>query len=715
MHAAMITRVVPSTLVMTCVLVIASCSAPLPRLDRYSGDASWNMPDSRRNIPWKIADDGDLQDTLHLLLQDTDPDVRQHARNVETMLDALAMERRIRLEEILDEETDELDRITHWASSGDEGDRLPDGMDPMKTRSRLIDDALGAEQSGEFGSAARSATMAMALEWIIDDESMMKIPSLFPRRIASRNRDRLKNIRMVDPKIALEMLESESAPEWIDDVDSNEGGSVRSGTSIRERIMNTARAIGYFEDLHVDGVDRETIHDAGVEELRLITRTLIQKGHLIPDAFVRYIENDLPERTDQETIRLLVELDDAQMTLAEGTLPGSFSMRVFGDGAAGAMDKQTSVIWPREFKQYVKSSGRGYRGIGVRIEEDVDGRIILRPHNGGPAKRAGVVDGDVLLEVEGIPIERIGAIGLADMVDEGGREEIELRVEHADDTSESVMVRLGPVTNLNVTGWRQIGLDEDGLPTWWWLADDRTRIGYLRLERFAAGGARDVRIALQIAQAQALSCGGRLEGLIIDLRANPGGQVTVAEEMINLFMGDGPVFRSIGRDDRMEIQHADPRHSELEGLPLVILVDESSASASELVAGLLKNRDRAIILGERTFGKGSVQGLLSGSSQDCLIRVTVAWYQLPVANGSPDEWRFVDRETSPGNWGVQPHIRISTSVEQTRKILDARSMWHSLRGADIPLDDGEGIERPDPATEMALALLGSRINDIREP
>jgi C-terminal peptidase prc len=238
------------------------------------------------------------------------------------------------------------------------------------------------------------------------------------------------------------------------------------------------------------------------------------------------------------------------------------------------------------------------------------------------------------------------------------------------------------------------------------------RIGYLRLERFAADGARDVRRALQHAQAQAQTHGGRLEGLIIDLRSNPGGQVVVAEEMVNLFMGRGPVFRSIGRDGHMETDHADERHSELEGLPLVILVDENSASASELVAGLLKMNGKAIILGERTFGKGSVQCLVPASSSDCLVRVTIAWYQLPDEDHSLSGWRFVDRETSPQDWGVEPHIRISTSMDQTRDILNARKKWYSGRGLDVKPSEDETIEILDPATELALGLLGSKIKAV---
>ena len=707
----MMMRVSRFVLVFMSLVLIASCTTPLPRLDDYSEFASTGGARQHQKSAWKIAPDGDLQETLALLLEDPDPDVRKRAREVSRMLDLLAQERLSRLSEIIEEESDELSRASALAMGGDEEDRFPLGIDPMTLRSRFVEDALKAEQSGDFAKANRFAKAAMSMEWIVDDDVMMQQTIERPMTIAARNEDRMKNIRMVDPAIASRMTDPRGTQEPMEGIVSEGNDPVTVEESDRKRILNTTRAIKYFKEYHVDEIDREIIHRSGFDELILISRSLAEQGHPIPVAFLDFLDKGRDEIGDKTTLGLLIEIDCAQTELANGTLPDSFSMRVFGDGAAGALDKQTSVIWPREFEQYMKSSGRGYRGIGVQIKEDFEGGIVLKPTNGGPAKRSGVRDGDILLEVDGRHIDEVGARGLAKVVDQEGREQIDLLVGHQDGTTESITVRLGPVATLNVTGWRQEGLDEDGLPTWWWLADDVKRIGYLRLARFAAGGERDVRRALQEAQRQAQICGGRLEGLVLDLRSNPGGQVVVAEEVINLFMGQGPIFRSIGRDGHMETRYADATHSELEGLPLVVLVNELSASASEVVSGILKMNDKAIILGERTFGKGSIQGLVPAASENCLVRVTVGWYQIPNEKRSDDEWTFVDRDTSPEDWGVEPDIRISTSVEQTERIINDRSMWHSGEGMDLQTEVDEMFEIIDPATELALALLGSRIND----
>ena len=640
----------------TCLL--ASCTAPLPRLEPYSTIGPRTKTETFTPDEWPHIESGDLETTIDSLLNDLDPDVKRHARNVREALDILEDERTSTIPTIMENESDDLTIASQWSFEGDERDRIPGVPDPVEMRDRFIEQALEAERLGEFAKADRLASVAMSMELIVEDDAIMDSIRERPMTISARNADRMKNIRMVDPDIASDMSDLNPSGDFGDEDGDPPDLRWKTERESRHRVMNTRRAIEYFEDLHVEEIDRSVVHEAGLDELVLITEKLIEEGHPIPREYLDFIIPKRAECGEMRTLELLLDLDLAQSELAGETLPPSFSMRIFGDGAAGALDRQTSVIWPREFEQYIKSSGLGYRGIGVRIKEDVDGSVVLTPVNGGPAKQAGIRDGDVLLKVGDLDIDELGARGLSEVVDREEGKSIDLLVEHDDGTSETVRVRIGPVVNVNITGWRQTGLREDGRPTWWWLADDQRRIGYLRMKRFAAGGARAVREALQEAQSQARICGGRLEGLVLDVRSNPGGQVVVAEEVINLFMGEGPIFRSIGRDGAMETEYANSDRSELEGIPLVILVDELSASASEVVAGQLRMNGQAIILGERTFGKGSIQGLIKASSPDCLVQVTIGWYQIPNDEGSQDEWRFVDRDIAPRNWGVRPDIRI---------------------------------------------------------
>ena len=110
------------------VFLVASCTAPLPRLEDYSSAGSRVGLDDHDQGTWKIAEDGDLDETIQLLLEDPDPDVQAHARNVRGMLEALKEQRQSKLEEILSEESDELKRASRWAASGDEIDPIPEGL-----------------------------------------------------------------------------------------------------------------------------------------------------------------------------------------------------------------------------------------------------------------------------------------------------------------------------------------------------------------------------------------------------------------------------------------------------------------------------------------------------------------------------------------------------------------------------------------------------------
>ena len=114
MHPSVIMKMIRIASGMMSVMLIASCTTPLPRLDDYSGFDSRNGAHAHQPGPWKIAEDGDLQETLVLLLEDVDPDVRKRAREVVRMLDLLARERLSRLSEIIEEEPDELNRASAW-------------------------------------------------------------------------------------------------------------------------------------------------------------------------------------------------------------------------------------------------------------------------------------------------------------------------------------------------------------------------------------------------------------------------------------------------------------------------------------------------------------------------------------------------------------------------------------------------------------------------
>ena len=325
-----------------------------------------------------------------------------------------------------------------------------------------------------------------------------------------------------------------------------------------------------------------------------------------------------------DTRRLVDELNRSERELAGDALPPGFSLRVFGDGSASSLDKQTSVIWPDEFDQYTRAMSSEYRGIGSRIILDEEGQVVLNPTHGSPARKAGARDGDVVLGIDGIGIEQFSIEELSRIATDPRRDRLALRVRHEDGVEEDLSIEIGSVFLPQVTGWSQTGLTVDQEPTWSWLADKQERIAYVKPDGFRFGGDIMIRLAIQEAQEEAREQGGRIEGMILDLRGNPGGHVYVAVEMCNLFMRTGRAFLSRGRSGVRADEVVSTRYGELEGMPLVILVDDQSASASELVSGVLGKSDDVLIIGERTYGKGSVQSIHPCVTEDCLARITSA-------------------------------------------------------------------------------------------
>jgi carboxyl-terminal processing protease len=162
-------------------------------------------------------------------------------------------------------------------------------------------------------------------------------------------------------------------------------------------------------------------------------------------------------------------------------------------------------------------------------------------------------------------------------------------------------------------------------------------VGYVKVAQFSANTTRDLVKAVDQQKAEAAASGGKLQGLILDLRGNPGGLLEQAISVSDLFLSEGVIVKTVGEGDRRQIHEVKEAHADkndLAELPVVILVNNSSASASEIVAGALKNNGRALVAGRQTFGKGSVQVLYDFSDpahggDEAALKLTIAQYLTP--------------------------------------------------------------------------------------
>lgn len=318
-----------------------------------------------------------------------------------------------------------------------------------------------------------------------------------------------------------------------------------------------------------------------------------------------------------------------------GTLPAS-DQTTYGAvrGALSVLgDPYTVFVEPLDREDEKERLRGNFGGIGAFLERDEVGNLLLEPIPGNPAEAAGIVTGDILLSVDGVPITDDMTVGdVAELIRGEVGTEVTLEVLHqTEEVPDEVTITRAAILLPSVT-YRV--LEED--PT----------IGYIRLGRFSAESAGEVGDALQDLQNQGAT------RLILDLRQNGGGLLDAAVDVSDHFLDGGTVLFQVSRDeDEREFTATYTTLAEHE--PLVVLIDGGTASAAEIVAGALDDRDRATLIGETSFGKGSVQ-LVYDLSDGSSVHVTSArWY-------TPDR-RELDQH------GLEPDI----GIEPTQEAIDA--------------------------------------------
>jgi carboxyl-terminal processing protease len=303
-----------------------------------------------------------------------------------------------------------------------------------------------------------------------------------------------------------------------------------------------------------------------------------------------------------------------------------------------ALDPYSEFLPPKAYRQLEEEVDGAFGGIGVQVEE-IEGRIlVVAPIAGTPGERAGILRGDVVVRVDGADVrgvkldEFVGRLrgepgtGVTIVLERGEpAREIELKLTREIIKVESV---------------RDAALLEDG-------------VGYVRVAVFAEKTGEEFKAALGKLREQGA------KALVIDLRNNPGGLLTAAAEVVEPFFPRGElIVYTQGRhaDDRMELRSEGEK--EPWRLPLAVLVNGGSASAAEIVAGALKDTRRAVLVGEKTFGKGSVQTLFPIKG-DAALRLTTARYYTP--SGMTIHER-----------GIRPDIREVLTPEEEKAVFLGR-------------------------------------------
>lgn len=286
------------------------------------------------------------------------------------------------------------------------------------------------------------------------------------------------------------------------------------------------------------------------------------------------------------------------------------------DGMIASLeDPHMSYIPPEDYQIILTNLNAEFEGIGatVRQDEETGALIIVRPLPDSPALNAGILAGDQIVTVDGEDITELNQDVIISMVRGPAGTDVVLGVRRASEED---------VLDITVTR------DTIVLPTVEYEILEGN-IGYLQLYQFSPDSNTQVTEALIDMDAN------NLEGLIVDIRGNSGGYLNVALDIISEFIEEGPILIERGSNEEETIYNAFGNANAAD-VPLVILVDQSSASASELMAGALQDRGRATIVGMPTFGKGSVQ-TWRRLSNDGGVRITISrWYTPAGYTVEPD-------------------------------------------------------------------------------
>ncbi len=333
-------------------------------------------------------------------------------------------------------------------------------------------------------------------------------------------------------------------------------------------------------------------------------------------------------------------------------------------GMVASLDPHSSYMNNKQFADMQIQTKGEFGGLGLQVTEDQGIIKVISPIDDTPAARAGMKPGDLILSLDGRTVE---GMSLDDAVDKmrgspGSAIKLSIKREHIDKPIDVSMTR--EVIHIQVVKSALYG-----------------DVAYIRLASFDEQSDTKVREAIEKLKAQSH---GTLHGVVFDLRNNPGGLLDQAVDICEDFIPEGEIVSTRARHAE-ESQRWDARGTDLvDGLPLVVLINGGSASASEIVAGALQDHRRAVILGTRSFGKGSVQTIFPIGDEGAL-RLTTARYYTPSGR-------------SIQGLGIAPDVEVAESREEEIHYLPDREsdLNHALKN-----EGGSGPTKPPaPRNDM---------------
>lgn len=483
-----------------------------------------------------------------------------------------------------------------------------------------------------------------------------------------------------------------------------------------------------YEDLIIGGIDalRVMFDTIGLEK----TFPSLSDPNKV-DPFVEYLETvriSLAKREAplgrSEAINVLTRL--MKRNVATVNLPEAVIVHELGDGAMGKLDDFSSFIWPYQVERFERTTKGKFSGVGIQITLIDRQLTVVTPLEGTPAHKARIKPGDQIVSIDGKSTVGIDLESAVDKITGPEDTKVTLGIKTpGKDKPRDVELTRKSIHIVSVKGWQR---DQENGGKWDYYIDPALKIGYIRMTTFGPDTADELDAAVQHMKET-----NGINGLIFDLRFNPGGRLDAAVAVSNRFLNEGTIVSTTQQllTGRPWSAEADRLHT-YEDFPVIVLVNKGSASASEIVSGALQDHGRALIVGERSYGKGSVQNLFRLGDDSAYLKLTTQYYKLP-------DGQIIHRRPGAETWGVDPDVAVKVTSQQVADTLEARLVLDVLREDGEAFDpnaiinqqdqedgdaeaDDEADEQPpvekaddiltrglDPQLETALLLLKTRL------
>jgi carboxyl-terminal processing protease len=355
-------------------------------------------------------------------------------------------------------------------------------------------------------------------------------------------------------------------------------------------------------------------------------------------------------------------------------------------GMLSGLDPHSAYLVAEEYQELKEGTTGQFGGLGIEVTMENGYIKVVSPIDDTPAQKAGIKTGDLIIKIDDKPVKGMSLTDAVKMMRGEPGSKIVLAI-----------VREGEEAPLKLTLTRDIIK----------VKSVKSRMlekgyGYVRVSSFQSGTGDALKAALAALKKEN---GGTLKGLVLDLRNNPGGVLNAAVEVSDAFLKSGLIVYTEGRIENSEMRFNAAPDDLIDGAPIVVLINAGSASASEIVAGALQDQKRAVIMGEKSFGKGSVQTILP-TSNGAAVKLTTARYYTPSG-------RSIQAE------GIEPDVTLArVKLESLDKaefisVKESDLSHHLQNGKKTVIEIKQGEDKNKESLDMEDYALHEALNLLK--